>query len=293
MNDTIVAYPPALDAFLTDVRLMGPAELRAFSGSLQEYFDVPMPVRQQFVEANPPLKAFLATVQGINFQNQVHLGVLQPFFDELKQRAGLRLTRTQIFEMVYERNLWGSQESLSGNGSQLVSTLAVREGLPAFLDKYRIRSIVDAPCGDFYWMKEIGIDLLLDRYYGVDIVAPMISKLQETFGSDKIHFLSLDLVTQPPPKADLIFCRHLLIHLTLADCEAVLNNFRASGSRYLLITTTPNVITNAENFYTGTYRPINLEIPPFSLGEPIDALNDFQNPGDVTRLALYDLQHLS
>jgi hypothetical protein len=293
MNDTIVAYPPALDAFLTDVRAMERTELQTLSGPFQEYFQLPMQARQQFIDTNPPLKAFLSAVHGIDFRNQAHLGVLQPFFDELNQRAGLQLTRAQIFEMVYERNLWGSQESLSGSGSQLASTLAVREGLPALLAKYQIRSIIDAPCGDFYWMKEIGIDRLLDQYYGVDIVAPMISKLQETFGSDKINFLSLDLVTQAPPRADLIFCRHLLIHLTLADCEAVLSNFRGSGSRYLLITTTPSVTTNEESYYTGTYRPVNLELPPFSLGEPIDALNDFQNPGDPTKLALYDLQHLN
>lgn len=47
--------------------------------------------------------------------------------------------------------------------------------------KYGVRSVLDIPCGDFFWFKEIKLDL--DSYIGGDIVAPLITSVAELPGS--------------------------------------------------------------------------------------------------------------
>ena len=36
----------------------------------------------------------------------------------------------------------------------LEQTLVILDELPKIIRKYKISSILDLPCGDFYWMKE-------------------------------------------------------------------------------------------------------------------------------------------
>ena len=57
------------------------------------------------------------------------------------------------FTTIYRQNVWGSRESVSGNGSTLASTEVFRAEFAALLTTLGIRSILDAPCGDFNWMR--------------------------------------------------------------------------------------------------------------------------------------------
>src|SRR5207244_10404718 len=97
-------------------------------------------------------------------------------------------------------------------------------------------------------------------------------------------FLRLDLVRDRLPKADLILCRHLLIHLPLKDCLSVLRNFQKSGAEYLLITNQENIPENTEILFTGSFRPLNLALPPFNLPEPDAKIADDH---EGTYLSLY------
>jgi len=253
---------------------------------LDSYFASPLRARPQLIAAQPLLAAFFRVLHSIDFRGLSHRSWLQRFLRE----TGIRFTRKQVFELVYEHSLWGGGESASGSGSHFEGTQAVRTALPTLLSHYGIKSIVDAACGDFHWMKELATNKQLEIYYGIDIVSPLIESIQLQHGSDKIQFLAMDLVTNAPPKADLILCRHLFIHLSNDDCLAVMENFRASGARYLLISTMPSLAVNAEVAYTGSYRPVNLELPPFRLAERIDAINDSQSADDSTVLGLYRLR---
>ncbi|EIJ81319.1 hypothetical protein PB1_00190 [Bacillus methanolicus PB1] len=60
-----------------------------------------------------------------------------------------------IFSFIYNRNIWGSSESVSGPGSSIAQTKTIIQELPILIKKLQIRKILDAPCGDFNWMKEI------------------------------------------------------------------------------------------------------------------------------------------
>ena len=197
-----------------------------------------------------------------------------------------------MFDNIYRKNLWNNPESLSGGGSSFAGTAKIRTALPDLLSSLGIRSMVDAPCGDFHWMKDLEIPALLDRYHGIDIVPVIIRKNQNAYGSHKVQFKVLDVVKEIVPRADLILCRHLLIHLPLKDCAKVLQNFKKSGARYLLITNQPAIRQNDEILFTGSFRPLNLEIAPFNFPRRRMALDDAQSEGDSAELALYDLQDI-
>src|SRR5204863_8750839 len=112
--------------------------------------------------------------------------------------------RAARFQRIFNENAWGNSESISGEGSNLERTAVVRAQLPGLLARHHVRSILDAPCGDFYWMKEVALDDI--DYIGADIVPEIIERDVEWYGGPRRRFVLCDLVDDPLPKADLILC---------------------------------------------------------------------------------------
>ena len=110
---------------------------------------------------------------------------------------------------------------------------------------------------------------------------------RRAFGRPSREFVVADIVRDALPAADLILCRHLLIHLSFGQGLAALENFRRTGARYLLVTTNPSVQENREIVHTGSFRPVNMERAPFVLPRPLEVLPDPQGPDDPTVLGLY------
>jgi len=171
------------------------------------------------------------------------------------------------FTKIYLENHWNDSESRSGEGSTLENTQNVRNELPKVLTKYKITSMLDAPCGDFNWMKSITQGSSI-KYIGGDIVKPMIEKNQVTYGSDNISFMHLDITKNLLPKADLMFCRDCLFHLSYQDIALVLENFLNSPIPYLMTTShaAPSGprIDNSD-IKTGDMRLVDLFSKPFCL----------------------------
>lgn len=203
-----------------------------------------------------------------------------------------RIRKQSVFEKIHRENLWGDPESRSGTGSGLAATESVRRGLSEAIERLGVHTIVDAPCGDFYWLSTLDLAHRLTWYKGFDIVPQVINENRRLWGNETISFEAADLAKRVPPRADLILCRHLLIHLSLEDCLRVVHNFKASGSRYLMITNQPDVERNEEILFTGSYRPINLYLPPFNFPQPVFAIDDAQKPGDQSEAALFELAAL-
>jgi acetate kinase len=181
--------------------------------------------------------------------------------------------RRSVFTKIYQQNHWQGA-SKSGTGSDLGQTAALRAALRAAVAELNIKTLLDAPCGDYFWMQ--AADLPLEKYIGMDIVPALIAANQQRYGSSEggpgsasaaREFIVRDIVREPLPKVDAIFCRDCLVHLTFADIQAALRNFKASGARYLLTTTFAAQRENADIF-TGMWRPLNLERPPFNLPSP-------------------------
>lgn len=195
---------------------------------------------------------------------------LLPAYRGIRQWASELRPKKSVFNAIYRHRTWDDSESISGPGSNLKQTEGLRAELPGLLAKLKTTSLLDAPCGDFNWMRETKLDL--ENYIGADIVPDLIAENRKKFGTSNRSFVVLDLTTDVLPRVDVIFCRDCLVHLSHKNVTAALKNFKRSGSKYLLTTTYPGVQEN-HNIATGGWRPLNLQLSPFHLPEP-DALVD-------------------
>ncbi len=177
------------------------------------------------------------------------------------------------FSKVYEENLFGGSVSRSGEGSNLVQTEIIRKDLPRMLKNLSLKTFLDAPCGDWYWMKEI--DLGVEHYIGVDIVEKIIQKNNKNYGNATRIFFNADISRDPLPKMDLIFCRDCLVHLSFYDSIKIIENFKRSGSRYILMTTFLNRTGNSDLVGENSFwRPLNMQLAPFNFPKPLEVLNE-------------------
>jgi hypothetical protein len=191
-----------------------------------------------------------------------------------------------IFTEIWKTNSWGGV-SLSGTGSDLKQTEVVRAALPLLLEKYHCKIMVDAPCGDFYWMQTV--DLPLEKYIGIDIVNPLIVANQERFGNALRSFLHLDMIRQVLPRADLVFCRDCWVHFSYLDIGRTIKKLKQSGSTYLLTTnfTNPNHFMLNAFIETGGWRPIDLRQAPFFFPEPLEIIHENCTEGVYTDKSLF------
>ena len=178
------------------------------------------------------------------------------------------------FAPFYEENRWGDAESTSGPGSNLERTAKLRSELPVFLKEIRARSLLDAPCGDFNWMKDT--ELGDEHYIGADIIPDLITRNQKLYANDRTQFLLLDLTRDELPRVDVILCRDCFIHFSYRHIAAALKNFKRSGSTYLLTNTYPRLQQNT-NIRTGDFRHLNLLLPPFNFPPPLKQIDE-KNP---------------
>lgn len=200
--------------------------------------------------------------------------------------SGMVTIMQEIFQTIHDGNLWGGTESVSGPGSSLDSVGEILKQLPELLKKYKIKSIIDAPCGDFHWMQKLDLDSL--SYIGVDIVPQIIAENNRKYSAPKKKFLCLDIASDTLPKVDLIFCRDCLVHFSYQDIWRTLANFKQSGSLYLLTTT----FADHENkeIMTGDWRHLNLEAEPFMFPQPLERI--IENPPWDKALGLWSLVNL-
>lgn len=168
-----------------------------------------------------------------------------------------------VFTKIFEVNWWGSDESISGHGSTLRYTENLRRELPGLFEKFSIRSVFDAPCGDFNWMSKVVVATDIS-YIGADIVKQLADSNQASFSNDRIRFLQLNVIADAFPEADLWLCRDCLIHLSFKDIYRSLSNYIESGIPYILTTTHINSsgFKNTD-IKTGDARMIDLFSEPF------------------------------
>ena len=167
------------------------------------------------------------------------------------------------FNLIYKNNLWGSTESGSGKGSEIFYTKNLRDWLRIAIPKYSIATVVDAPCGDFNWMRLVTSEHTFN-YIGLDIVDHVIAKNRDNHESQTVKFDIADICIDVIPDCDLLIVRDCLFHLSYSDINRFLINISKVQYKYLL-TTTHTVSVKFENYdiQTGDFRLINLFRPPF------------------------------
>lgn len=169
----------------------------------------------------------------------------------------------QVFRGIYQRNFWADDETVSGYGSTIRFTKNLRMVLPEIFREYHVKTLLDAGCGDFNWMKEV--DLQDVHYHGCDVVPELVDRNRKMF--PQYSFFASDITVDPLPKVDMIMCRCVLFHLTFDNIRMALFNMSKS-CKYLLLTTHPHILQN-EDKLDGDFRRLNLQAPPISMPEPI------------------------
>lgn len=188
--------------------------------------------------------------------------------DLLKDTSNLR----DKFSEIYAKNIFGGKESFSGEGSNMIQTAEIRREIPLLIQNYSIRTFLDAPCGDWFWMCKTSLGV--EHYTGIDIVRELIDKNKQIFMNESTNFLCLNLVEDLLTKADLIFCRDCLVHLPFDDIRKIIANFKRSQSSYLLSTTFTDRVSNSDLLRDVFWRPLNLELPPFDFPKPLKIINE-------------------
>lgn len=202
-----------------------------------------------------------------NNSNRNSLKHVEDFYMEDKKEY------EKIFSGIYENYGFGSLESRSGPGSTLSETEYIREEIKSLIQDKGIKSIVDIPCGDFNWIKEIVFNF--ESYIGGDIVKECVDANNKKYANSVIKFIHFDLLENEIPEGDLLLVRDVIGHFPIEDGLKIVNNILNSKCKYLLSTTWYNKNTKEyykshynENISYGRFYAVNLMSQPFNFPEP-------------------------
>lgn len=91
-----------------------------------------------------------------------------------KEVASRMKSTEVIFTGIFKENYWRGKSSVSGQGSDLEQTKTIVKELPILLKDLKISTMLDIPCGDFFWMKRLDLKGL--HYRGADIVGELVER---------------------------------------------------------------------------------------------------------------------
>lgn len=216
--------------------------------------------------------------------------------------------RLNMFQYIYKSNMWGSGESKSGTGRELVHSskhsipvasstkvdlplplpaayvlyhiVQARKVVEFVIREFNIKTWVDAPCGDSNWQHHIS-NFAQINYTGLDIVPQAILDNSRKHMSDlpNARFANVDLVTATDlPYADLYLVRDAIQHLPLEDGMAIFRNIAASGAKYLLtnmhVRKSDGMPFSNKAVPPGGYYYNHPMLQPFEFPEPLYYIRD-------------------
>lgn len=173
---------------------------------------------------------------------------------------------------AFENRTWASVRKnapRSGPGSNLQSTGALRGALPRIFKEYGVKTFLDAPCGDWFWMQTV--DLSDITYIGADISKGLIEENTAKFSRDGVSFLHLDITSDPLPASDVMLCRDCLFHLKFWLRWRFFENVARSDIRFLMLTM-HHVTENQRVGGNGGFKPFNPTVEPYNLPPPIEMI---------------------
>lgn len=173
------------------------------------------------------------------------------------------------FEHIYQTNFWQNGDG-SGTGSTEQYTVEVSNNLIAIMQRYKIKSMLDAGCGACLWTQHFiakAAEVIPGfQYLGLDASETAVSRAHARLRHVPCaQVRAQDLTQHPIPTGqfDLIFSRDSLQHLSFTDCKAVLQNFSQANAKVVVI---GSYLTDTnKNIVTGDCYDINLLLSPFNL----------------------------
>ncbi len=149
------------------------------------------------------------------------------------------LSTEQVFTKVYESGVWGrsadpADSYFSGTGSHSPAVVQRYVGaVGSFLQSFENKpSVVDLGCGDF----AIGSQIrpYCSHYVACDIVSGLIERNRARYGGLEVDFRVLDLASDELPRAEIVFVRQVLQHLSNDRLAAALPRL-ASSYRFAVV----------------------------------------------------------
>ena len=146
------------------------------------------------------------------------------------------LSNQEIFTKIYRENIWGNGENNdfnSGPGShdsEFVDPY-INE-VCSFLKINKNLIVIDLGCGDF----NIGSKIFkyAKKYIAIDIVKDLIERNRKKYKSDKLKFISVDVVIDDIPNGDCLLIKEVLQHLTNNEIKIILAKIK--NYKYIFIT---------------------------------------------------------
>lgn len=185
----------------------------------------------------------------------------------LPQSDDAKIRRIEAFSQIYSEGWWGRNPP-SGDGSTLEATRTTRIIIQDIIEKYDINSMADLACGDMTWMPTLLRDLderrrkrdasreneetnqnenslekkefVPFRYIGCDVVPTLVEQHSKSFADEPAwEFKHADMCCDPPPTADLLFCKDVFQHLPEKHIMSALRLISKSNAKFLLCNTFP------------------------------------------------------
>jgi SAM-dependent methyltransferase len=176
---------------------------------------------------------------------------------------------TDTFNRIYAEGTWGRDDAgkgTSGTGSTLEITREYRAYVEEFIKKHRVKSVVDAGCGD--WSFSRAIDWGHASYLGVDIASDVIAAVRNKHETDRIKF-QVGNITDELPAAELLISKDVLQHLSNELVHKFIRNNLKKGKYKWVILTNDRGSEN-HDVASGGYRAIDLAAPPFEVRGLVD-----------------------
>ncbi len=148
------------------------------------------------------------------------------------------LDHKTVFSKIYGQGVWGKkfgQNFYSGPGSHDQTLVAPYvKSVKEFFAQLSLKpSVVDLGCGDF----NVGQQLrdFCEAYIACDVVPELVRHNAEKFAAFNVDFRCVDMIEGVLPKADVIFIREVLQHLSNEMITKVLAKLPLS-CKYLILT---------------------------------------------------------
>jgi hypothetical protein len=213
--------------------------------------------------------------------------------DEIKGNKGDSKGVDQVREVKRSQPSAAPPVTVKAISTSAHETAILVQELTKLLEEKKITSMADLSYGEYSWMKEVKRSDKL-RYVGLSSDQNIINK--NLTQHPKLEFKLLNMTCQVPPNVDLIVCRDSFAFMRYEDCKKAINNFRNSGSKYLLITSFIGRRSNSDTI-SGQWRTLNLQVAPFSFPMPLQVIAEQCTEGvglyvDKT-MCLWHLQQIS
>jgi hypothetical protein len=187
----------------------------------------------------------------------------------------------RTFTMIYENELWGSNNNANYNGSSGTgSSIIYNENtyipfLRKFINDNNIKTVIDLGCGDFICGSLIYNDLDIS-YTGYDVYNKIIENNSALNNQLKYTFTHLDFYNnrQKINNGDLCILKDVLQHWALDKIYIFLDYLIESKKfKYILIINCCNQVNDNTDILVGQFRGLSCDFFPLKKYNPIKLYN--------------------